>query len=50
MEVDKLKREEMLSLIRNELSENPNATSREISKKYRIPIFQVILFRIKTES
>ncbi|MGS0479784.1 hypothetical protein [Bacillus cereus] len=42
-----MKKEGILISIQKELEENPQATSLDISKKYRIPFIIVEIFRIR---
>lgn len=39
-------RDEMISIINNELKDSPQATSLEIAKKHKIPIKLVQIFKI----
>ncbi|MEI2311158.1 hypothetical protein [Bacillus nitratireducens] len=42
-----MKKKDILVSIQKELEENPQTTSLDISKKYRIPFIIVEIFRIK---
>ncbi|MCR8861252.1 hypothetical protein [Bacillus pseudomycoides] len=42
-----MKKKDILVSIQKELRENPQATSLDISKKYRIPFIIVEIFRIR---
>lgn len=44
-----VKKEDILIFIQKEFEENPEATSIDISKKYKIPLTIVEAFRIRIE-
>ncbi|MEX6702936.1 hypothetical protein ABS315_25625 [Peribacillus frigoritolerans] len=44
-----MKKEDILIFIQKEFEENPEATSIDISKKYKIPLTIVEMFRRKIE-